>query len=48
MFNEKFGFANRGTFVVDKDGIVRFAEENQPGEPRDQGAWVRALAALKS
>jgi len=27
---------------------VRFAEENQPGEPRDQGAWARALAALES
>jgi len=27
---------------------VQFAEENQPGEPRDQGAWVRALAALES
>ncbi len=48
VFNDKFGFANRGTFVIDKDGIVRFAEENGPGEPRDQGAWDRALAALES
>jgi mycoredoxin-dependent peroxiredoxin len=48
VFNDKLGFANRGTFVIDKTGVVRFAEENQPGEARDQGAWARALAALKS
>ena len=42
------GFANRGTFVVDRTGIVRFAEMKQPGEPRDQAVWTGALAALRS
>lgn len=48
VFNEDNGFANRGTFVIDKQGIVRFAEMNAPGEPRDQSAWEKALAALDS
>ena len=46
VFNETAGIANRGTFLVDTDGVVRFAEMNEPGEPRDQGAWKQALAAL--
>jgi peroxiredoxin len=46
VFNEKAGMANRGTFLIDKDGVVRFAEVNQPGEARDQGAWKKAVASL--
>jgi peroxiredoxin (alkyl hydroperoxide reductase subunit C) len=46
VFNEVTGFANRGTFLVDTDGIVRFAEMNQPGEGRDPQAWRDAIAAL--
>ena len=48
VFNDDAGFANRGTFVVDRAGIVRFAEMKQPGEPRDQAVWTDALAALRS
>jgi len=46
VFNEASGIANRGTFLVDKDGIVRFAELNQPGEGRDPEAWRAAIASL--
>jgi peroxiredoxin (alkyl hydroperoxide reductase subunit C) len=46
VFNPERGFANRGTFVIDKAGVVRFAEMNLPGEARDQQAWRKALAAL--
>jgi mycoredoxin-dependent peroxiredoxin len=46
VFNPKAGFALRGTFLVDKTGTVRFAEVNGPGEPRDQDAWKKALAAV--
>lgn len=46
VFNDERGFANRGTFVIDQQGIVRFAEMNLPGEARDQQAWRKALAAL--
>ena len=46
VFNDKTGFANRGTFLVDTDGTIRFAEMNGPGEARDQTVWKQALAAL--
>ena len=46
VFNEKLGFANRGTFLVDTEGVIRFAEMMGPGEARDQGAWEKALATL--
>lgn len=46
VFNHERGIANRGTFVIDKQGVVRFAEMNMPGEARDQQAWRKALAAL--
>ncbi|SDD16546.1 peroxiredoxin [Glycomyces harbinensis] len=48
VFNEDKGMANRGTFVIDKSGVVRFAEMNLPGEARDQGAWQKALAELQA
>ena len=32
VFNEATGFANRGTFVVDRTGVIRFAECKAPGE----------------
>jgi peroxiredoxin (alkyl hydroperoxide reductase subunit C) len=47
VFNDDAGFANRGTFVLDRTGVVRFAEMKGPGEPRDQSAWTAALAALR-
>ncbi|MGH8793579.1 MAG: peroxiredoxin [Stackebrandtia sp.] len=46
VFDDAKGIANRGTFVIDKTGVVRFAEMNQPGEPRDQGGWRKALAEV--
>jgi peroxiredoxin len=46
VFNEVAGFANRGTFVIDKQGVIRFAEMLGPGESRDQKGWREALAAL--
>ena len=46
VFNDTRGMAVRGTFLVDKAGIVRFAEINGPGQPRDQSGWRKAVAAL--
>ena len=46
VFNDKAGFAVRGTFLIDTAGVVRFAEVNGPGEARDQAGWQKAIAAL--
>jgi peroxiredoxin (alkyl hydroperoxide reductase subunit C) len=46
VFNEERGFANRGTFLIDREGVVRFAEMNEPGQARDQDGWRKALALL--
>ncbi|MGY0236584.1 peroxiredoxin [Longispora urticae] len=46
VFNDEKGFSNRGTFLIDKGGVIRFAEVNGPGEPRDQAGWTKALEAL--
>ncbi len=47
VFNADAGYPNRGTFALDRDGVIRFAEMMQPGEPRDQRVWREALAALR-
>ena len=46
VFNDATGFSNRGTFLVDTDGLVRFAEMNSPGDGRDPQAWRDAIAQL--
>lgn len=48
VFNDKAGYPNRGTFVIDGGGMIRFAEMLDPGQARDQQGWVNALAALNS
>jgi peroxiredoxin len=48
VFNDDTGFANRGTFVVDRSGTIRFAEMKQPGESRDQAVWAGALDAART
>jgi peroxiredoxin len=45
-FNDVAGIANRGTFLVDRDGIVRFTELNGPGEGRDADQWLLAIKSL--
>jgi len=47
VFHAEAGFANRGTFLIDAGGVVRFAEMVGPGETRDPAAWLQAIAALK-
>ncbi|MFD9888983.1 peroxiredoxin [Amycolatopsis sp. NPDC058986] len=46
VFNEDAGLAVRGTFLIDTEGVVKFAEVNAPGEARDQQAWKKAVAEL--
>lgn len=46
VFEESGGFARRGTFLVDKEGIVRWALVNEPGQRRDFAGFHAALADL--
>ncbi|HEY2167356.1 MAG TPA: peroxiredoxin [Jatrophihabitantaceae bacterium] len=46
VFNDQVGFANRGTFLIDSDGIVTFAEMRQPGDGREPQDWREAIKAL--
>ncbi|MEU4240978.1 peroxiredoxin [Actinoplanes sp. NPDC026619] len=48
VFDDAAGFANRGTFLIDHAGVIRFSEEAGPGEARDRAAWDAAIATLKS
>ena len=45
-FDRSTGVANRGTYLVDVSGVVRFTELNRPGQPRDAGDWAAAIRAL--
>jgi len=46
VFNERAGMAVRGTFLVDADGRIAFAEVNSPGDAREQAGWKDAVAQL--
>jgi peroxiredoxin (alkyl hydroperoxide reductase subunit C) len=46
VFNEATGFANRGTFLVDTAGLVRWSIVNGPGQARPLAAYREAVAAL--
>jgi len=46
VFNETLGAAERGTFIVDRDGLLRWTVRTALSEARDLGAYQKALAEL--
>lgn len=46
VFVPEFGVANRVTFLIDPDGIVRWTAASSLDAPRDADDYVEALAAL--
>ena len=48
VFWEQTGFAIRGTFLVDREGVIRWTLVNGPGEARDFDGYRTALAELRS
>lgn len=46
VFNEEKGCAVRGTFVIDKEGVVRWNVVNALPDARDLNEYVKALGAL--
>lgn len=46
VFDEERGLATRGSFVIDKEGILRWQVINGAGVARDAGDYKRAIEAL--
>ena len=46
VFDEKRGCARRSTFIVDRDGVLRWSVHNPLAEARDLTAYTRVLADL--
>jgi peroxiredoxin len=46
VFNDAIGAAERGTFIVDRDGILRWSVRTALGEARDLAAYQKALSEL--
>ena len=46
VFLEDKGFSTRGTFVIDKDGVLQWSVINGPGQARSADEYAAALAAL--
>jgi peroxiredoxin (alkyl hydroperoxide reductase subunit C) len=46
VFHEKAGAALRGTFLIDREGVIRWSLINEIGQPRDFSGYHTALAEL--
>ena len=46
VFDERTGAPRRSSYVVDKEGTVRWALHNAPGEARDLDEQARRLASV--
>jgi mycoredoxin-dependent peroxiredoxin len=46
IFNEEAGLATRGTFIIDKTGVVQWKVENAIPDARDLDEYRKALAAI--
>jgi len=46
VFNSEAGASNRGTFLIDRNGIIRFSEVNEIGVGRDPERWIQEIKAL--
>jgi peroxiredoxin len=46
VFNEKAGVAIRGTFIIDKSGVVQYAVVNEIPDARDPDEYEKVLGTL--
>jgi mycoredoxin-dependent peroxiredoxin len=46
VFDEREGCPFRGTFLIDRDGILRYQQVRHDDEERDEAAYRAAMAAL--
>lgn len=47
-FNEKEGVANRNSFLIDKNGVIRFIQKSSLNEPRDFNDMMKQVEVLQS
>ncbi len=45
-FDETRGIARRGTYIIDREGVVRYAVVNAIPDARDQAEYLKVLANL--
>ena len=43
VFLDELGFATRGTFIIDKNGVIQGKIVNEPLNPRDEDDYFAAL-----
>ncbi|MFC9338369.1 peroxiredoxin [Streptomyces sp. NPDC057020] len=48
VFDEEKGCAVRGTFIIDKEGVVRWTVVNALPDARDLGEYLEALKTLEA
>lgn len=48
VFLDEKGFANRATFLIDTDGVIRASIITAPGEARTMDEYLEALRELKA
>ena len=46
VFQDERGFSTRGTFIIDKSGMIRWSVVNGPGEARNLSDYRSALANM--
>jgi peroxiredoxin len=46
VFVESVGAAKRGTFIIDRDGVVRWSVVHEIGQARDADEYEKVLASL--
>jgi len=46
VFDERAGKSVRGSFLVDRNGVLQWSVVNGPGQARDMGEYKAAVAAL--
>ncbi|SEQ70991.1 peroxiredoxin (alkyl hydroperoxide reductase subunit C) [Granulicatella balaenopterae] len=47
VLNEEFGYAHRGTFIIDPDGVIQTMEVNAKGIGRDASVLVDKIKAAQ-
>ncbi|GER66270.1 alkyl hydroperoxide reductase subunit C [Weizmannia acidilactici] len=47
ILNEEAGLADRGTFLIDPDGVVQAVEINADGIGRDASTWINKVKAAQ-